>query len=100
MSKKSCLREPLDKEHGKRAQTLLESEQEHLYHFYWSLWRQLSWKKSLLVICKVLRLFVNTLTVDDKCSLLSWENLMKLIKMLLSQKQKLFLSIFLGMFEI
>ena len=30
-----------------------------------------SWKKSLLVICKILGLFVNTLTADDKCYLLN-----------------------------
>ena len=37
----------------------LQSERQHLYHIYWSLWRQFSWKKSLLVICSILGLFVN-----------------------------------------
>ena len=34
MSKKFCLRGPLDKQHGKRAQTLLESERQRLYHIF------------------------------------------------------------------
>ena len=33
MSKKFCLRGPLDKQHGKRAQTLLESEGQRLHQF-------------------------------------------------------------------
>ena len=34
----------------------------------------MSWKNSLLVMCKMFRLFVNTLTVGDKYSLLNMEN--------------------------
>ena len=40
--------------------------------------------------CKVLRLFVNTLTADDKYSLLSRDNSMQTIQMHLSEKQKTF----------
>ena len=32
MSKKSCFKKPFDKQHGKRVQTLLRSEQQHRYH--------------------------------------------------------------------
>ena len=42
---------------------------------------------SMLVLCKILRLFVNTLTPDDKYSLLNRDNLMQPIQMLLSKKQ-------------
>ena len=49
----------------------MKSEQKHHYHIYWSVWKQLSFKKSLLRICKILSLFVNTLTADDKYSLLN-----------------------------
>ena len=52
--------------------------------------RQLSWKKSVLVVCKILGLFVNTLTADDKYSLLNRENFTQPIQMQLSQKQKTF----------
>ena len=44
--------------------------------------------------CKVLRLSVNTPTVDDKYSLLSRDNLMQPIQMHLSQKQKSFSELF------
>ena len=32
MSKKSRLKGPFDRQHGKRAQTLLQSERQHGYH--------------------------------------------------------------------
>ena len=49
---------------------------------------KLSWIKSVLVICKILGLFVNTLTGDDKYSLLTMDNLTQQIEMQLSKKQK------------
>ena len=51
----------------------------------------------MLVLCKILKLFVNTLTDDDKCSLLYRDNLMQPIQILLSHKQKTF-SQFLSTF--
>ena len=51
----------------------------------------------MLVLCKILKLFVNTLTDDDKYSLLYKENLMQPIQILLSHKQKTF-SEFLSAF--
>ena len=44
----------------------------------------------MLVICKILGLFVNTLSEDDKYCLLYRDNLTKPIQILLSQKQKTF----------
>ena len=52
--------------------------------------RQLNCKKSLLVICKILRLFVNTLSVLDKYSLPNREYLTQPIQMQLSVKLKIF----------
>ena len=77
MSNKSCWRWPVHRQHGKRAETLIQSQGQHLYHIHRTLWNKLSWKKSLLVTCNVLRLFVNTLTVDDKYSLISRDNSMQ-----------------------
>ena len=94
MSKKSGLRGPFEKQHGKRTETLLKSERQHLHHIYWQVWRQFTFKKSLLVISKIFRLFVNTLTADDKLSLLSRDNLMQAIQMQLSQNQKIFCQFF------
>ena len=39
MSKKSRFKGPIDKQHGKRVQTLLQSGQQHCYHIYWSFGR-------------------------------------------------------------
>ena len=50
---------------------------------------------SLLVICEILQLFVNTLTADGKYSLRNSDNLMQLIQMELYEKQKVFSEIFL-----
>ena len=52
------------------------------------------WKKSLLVIHKILGLFVNTLTVDDKHYMLNRDNLTQPIQLQLSLKQKTFSEFF------
>ena len=52
--------------------------------------RKLSWQKSLLVICKILGPFVNTLTLYVKYSLLNGYNIMQPIHMQLSKKKKPF----------
>ena len=48
----------------------------------------------MLVLCKILRLFVNTLTENYKYCLLYRDNLTQSIKILLSQKQKTFFEFF------
>ena len=58
-----------------------------------------SWKKSLLVICKILGLFVDTLTEDGKYSLFNMDSLRQTIQMQLSNKESRLL-IFLLVFEI
>ena len=55
---------------------------------------QFSWKKSLLVICKILGLFVNTPNADDKYSVLNRDTLLQHLQMQLSQKQKTFSEYF------
>ena len=52
------------------------------------------WKKSLLVIHKILRPFVHTLAVNDKQYLLNTDNLTQPIQIQLSQKQKIFSELF------
>ena len=51
-------------------------------------------------MCEILGLFVNTLTANDKYSLLNRDNLTQLIQMKLSQKQKSFFGMFFSRFEI
>ena len=52
-------------------------------------------KSLLLVIHKFLRVFANTLTVDDNHYLVNRDNLTKAIQIKLSQKQKTFSNFFL-----
>ena len=88
MSKKSRFRGPFDKQHGKRAQALLKSASQHLYHIHRSLARKLCSKKSLLLTCQILGLLVNTLDADDKYPALNNDNLTIPVKIKLSTKQK------------
>ena len=96
MCKKSRFRLPFQKEHGKRVSTLFKSERQHLRHIYCSTGRQFSCKKSPLVICPRLSLFVNTMTAVDKCSLPNRDNLTQPIHKELSQKLKTFSRFFLA----
>ena len=90
MSRKFCFRGPFNKQHGKRAQAMLKSASEHLYHIHRSLRRELSWQKSLLLTSKILGLLVNTLATEEKYPVLNRDNLTIPIQMQLSHKQKTF----------
>ena len=78
------------KQHRKRAKTLLKFAWQNLYHVYWLLRRQLTCKKSLLVICKISRLIPNTLSADGKYSLFNRDTLTQPIQMEVSRKEKTF----------
>ena len=94
ISKKSRFRGLFEKQDGKPAKRLFMFERQHLYHILWSLLGEFSCKKSLLVIWKIFRLFVNTVTADDKYSLFNKHNSTQRIHMQLSQKQKIFSEFF------
>ena len=100
MLKKSPFKGSFEKPHGKCTQTLLKRQGELLYHIYWSLWRQFSHKKFLLVICKMSRLFPNTLSTDGKYSLFNKGNLTQPIYIQVSRDTKRFFWIFFSIFEI
>ena len=57
-------------------------------------------EKSLLLICKILKVFVNALTANDKYSLRNRDNLTQPIQMQLSQNQEILSEIFFWIFEI
>ena len=90
ISKWSRFKGSFGKQHGKRAQTLLKFTWQHLYQIYWSLWMELTSKKSPLVTWNISRVFINTLNADCKYSLLNRDNLTQPIQMLVSRKQKTF----------
>ena len=71
-------------------QLILSQKRKPFFQFFLFL----VWEKSILVLCKVLRLLVNTLTVHNKCSLLNRDNLTQPIQILLSEKQKTFSQFF------
>ena len=94
MPKKSRFRGSDKKQHGECAQTLFKFERHLVYHIYQSLGSHLSDKKSLLAICKISKLFPNTLSADGKYSVLDRDNLTQQIQILLSRKQKTFSEFF------
>ena len=100
MSKTAYFRGPFDKQDGKRAQALLKSTLQHLDDIHLSLPRKLSWKKSLLLTGHILGLLVNTLASNEKYPGLNRDNLMILIKMQLSQKQRNFPIILLHVWNL
>ena len=94
LSKKSCFRTPFDSQHVKESETLVRSLWVHFYDVFASLWGELIWKISPLVICIVLWVFVNTLTADDKDPVRDFENLQLTIRMPLSSKPRFFFELF------
>ena len=84
ISKRCCFRTPFDSQHVKESQTLVRSPWVCFFHVFSSLWWELIWKIYPLVICKILGVFVDTFTADDKYPLPDHENLLLPIQMQLS----------------
>ena len=59
----------------------------------------MNWNESVLVTWKILRLFVNTATADDKYPVLSRDKLKEPIQMHLSEKQKKISQMFCAFFQ-
>ena len=69
MPKKCRVRTLMDSQHVKGSDTFLKSERQYFCHIFWSLWKEISSKNSVLVVSEILRLFANIFTPDDKYSL-------------------------------
>ena len=69
MSQKTRVTTLMDSEHVKGSERLLKSARQYFCHIFWSQWKKISSKNSVLVVFIILRLFVNILTSDDKCYL-------------------------------
>ena len=75
---------------------MLKSARHHYYPLFSSIQGKLSWKKSPSVWYKILRLFVNALTADDKYSGSFMQNLPQQFKTPLSKNQKSFSRCFIA----
>ena len=67
-------------------QTLPKSARYHYYPIFPDIWDKLSWEKSALVWFEIFRLFVNTLTADNKYSRYNVYNFEQQTQTPLSQK--------------
>ena len=96
MPKKPRPRTLMHSQHVKRSKTLFKSSRQYFWDIFWSVWKEISSKISVLIVTQILRLFVNILTPDDKYSLSKSECLSRPIQMQLSQNQKIFTEFFSG----
>ena len=86
--KRSCLKTPFANECVNGFQTLLKSARHLYYPPFSSIRGKLSCKKSALVWCEILRLFVIKLTADEKYSGSNMQSLRQQFQTSLSQKKK------------
>ena len=70
MPKKPRVRTLMDSQHAKGYETMLKSAWLYFCRIFWSVWKKASSKKAVLGVPEILRLFVNIMTPDEKCSLL------------------------------
>ena len=81
MPKKTRVRTLMDTQHVKGCEKLLKYSRQYFCHIFWSLWKEISLKNTILVVSETLRLFVNILTLEDKYCLSVkasvWRNLFK-----------------------
>ena len=69
MPKNRTIRTLMETQPLKVSKNLLKSAQQYFSHIFLSFRKKSSSKNSVLVVSKILRLFVNILTPDDKYSL-------------------------------
>ena len=95
-SRRSCFRTPFDNQRVNGFQTPLKIARHHYYPFSPWIPAKLSWKKTALLWLKILILFVNTLTADDKYSCRNMQNFLQQLQTLLSQKRKTLSGFFIA----
>ena len=69
MPKKARVRTFMERQHVKGSKRLLKSARQYFCDSFWSLWKEISSKGSVLVVSEILRLLIKILTIDDKYSL-------------------------------
>ena len=92
----SFFRRPFGNQRVNVFQTLLKSARHHYYPIFSFILDILSWKKSALVWSDMLRLFVKTLTADNKYSRCNVQNCVTQVQMLYLKTKRLFVGFFIG----
>ena len=87
-SGRSCFRTPLCNQSVNGFQTPLKLARHHYYPLFPWLPVKLSWKKTGLLWSKILSLFANRPTADDKYSRRNMQSFLQQIQTLLSRKRK------------
>ena len=66
MPKKPYVRTFMDGRHVKWSERLLKSARQYFRDVFSSLWGEISWKSSVLVVSEILRMFVDLLSPDEQ----------------------------------
>ena len=93
--RRSCFRTPFGNQRVNGFQTPLKVPRYNYYPLFPWIPGELSWKKTALLWSKILRLFANTLTADDKYSCRNMQNFLQQLQTLLSEKRKTFSVFFI-----
>ena len=100
MSRRSCFRTPFGNQRVNGFQTPLKVARHHDYRFFPWISGKLSWKKTALLWSKMLRLFANSFTADDKYSCRNVQNFRQQLQTLLSEKRKTLFGFFLHFWNV
>ena len=93
-SKRSWFRTPFGNQRVNEFQTPLKVARNNYYPFFPWISGKLSWKKTAFLWSKMLRLFANSFTADDKYSCGNMQNFRQQLQTLLSEKRKILSGFF------
>ena len=96
---KSCFRTPFGNQRVNEFQTPLKVARHHYYPLFPWIPGELSWKKTALLWSKILRLFANTLTADDKYSCRNMQNFLQQLQTPISEKRTTFSGFFIAFLQ-
>ena len=94
-SRRSSFRTPFGNQRVNGFQKPLKIEKHHYYPFFPWIPGKVSSKNTALLWSKILRLFANTLTADDKYSCRNMQNFLQQLPTLLSEKRITFSGFFI-----
>ena len=94
--RRNCFRTTFGNQRVNGFQTPLKVATHHYYPFFPWISGKLSWKKTAFLWLKILILFVNTLTADDKYSCRNMQNFLQQLQRLLSKKWKTLSGFFIA----